>query len=101
MTTRDDEITGGRQVVPERPFEFGEPNNFVITWANQTFGVMNGEPFSTGQFRWSPRDTKLRWLDAEILFLKTILERIVRYREVTAAQQPNPPEEEAAVVAPD
>lgn len=95
MTTRDEEVTGGRQVVPERPFEFGQPDNFVITWANQTFGIMNGEPFSTGgPLRRVGLARKLDWLNAEILFLQTILERITRFRDALAAQPPEKEEEE-------
>lgn len=89
MTTRPEEVTGGRQVVPDRPFEFGQPDNFVITWANHTFGVLNGKSFATGgPLRWMTLEPRLRWLDSEILFLQTILERITRYRDVLAAEPP-------------
>lgn len=95
MTTRNEEVTGGRQIVPDRPFEFGQPDNFVITWANHTFGVMAGKAFSTGgPLRWMTLAPRLQWLDGEILFLQTMLERIVRYRDVLAAQPPEKEEDE-------
>lgn len=90
--TRNEEVTGGRQVVPVRPFDFGTAENFVITWANKTFGVMNGVPFSTEPL-WR-RNGEGTWLGAEILFMQTMLERLTRYAEALATQPPDPADDE-------
>lgn len=82
MTTKREETTGGRQIVPDRPFQFGSADNFVITWANVTFGVLNGKSFCSTPWR----EPEPAWLQAEILFLNQMLERITRYLEVRASE---------------
>lgn len=95
MTTRKDEIDGGRQTVPERPFMFGTADNFVITWANRTFGVQEGKPFSTTlSWDFMPKAAKLRWMTAEIMFLQQMLERLLRYADLLAAEPDDEDEEE-------
>ncbi len=87
MTTRKEEKTGGRQTVPERPFEFGTADHFVITWANYTLGLMGGKPFCTpGSMRYWTRGDQISWLNAEIMFVGQMGERLIRYRDAILAQ---------------
>lgn len=55
------------------------PNNFVVCWNGFTFGVANGQVFNSAKF--TTKEDELNWLNAELLFIAGITERIKMYKD--------------------
>jgi hypothetical protein len=69
-------------------FPSGNPDTFSACIEGILFGAVNKIPFQCANQSW-PRDGQLIWITGQIIFHRSLLERMIRFKELLEAEANN------------